>query len=354
MHRACTKSLVLAALNRNKGSFFSGQELADSLGVTRAAVWKAIQSLRLEGYAIEGFTKRGYSLDLNADVLDSDSIRSELTDEENAFYREIICVGETTSTNTLVKERYAASAPEGLVVSAETQTGGRGRFGRSFYSPAGSGVYFSVLLKPKKTAQSVALVTAVAAVAAARACEKINGDLPKGAIAVKWVNDLFLNGRKICGILTEGALSVESGEMDFAVLGVGINLTFQTSDAPEDLKNVGGLFQDNAPVGARAKLIAAFLGEFHAIYVPLFKTGNDKGREARDDLLDAYRRRFPLVGQKVDVVDNLFDEKKARVATVVGVDEQFRLMVAFDDKPDRIERLKGGEIRVRSRSPQVQ
>lgn len=352
MNRTPTKAKVLAILNRNKGVYYSGQELADSLGVTRAAVWKAIEKLRLEGYKIKGATNKGYALDVDADVLFADSIREDLSPKENKFYQEIVCLAETTSTNTLIKERYANFKPEGLVVSAETQTGGRGRFGRSFHSPAGSGVYFSLLLKPRGTSQKAALITAAAAVAGAKACEKINRNLKEGDVKIKWVNDLCLNGRKICGILTESSILFESGEMEYVVLGVGINLQFDAKNAPNELKKtVGGLFSKSAPTGARAKLIAAFLSEFYAIYEPLFKKGAVEEREAFEATLENYRRRLLFVGRKVDVVKNSFQEDEKRTATVVGVDEQFNLLVVYDDEPAKIAALNGGEIRARLKTP---
>ena len=352
MNQTSTKAKTLAILNRNKGVYYSGQELADYLGVTRAAVWKAVKNLRLEGYEITGTTNNGYALAVDADVLDPDSIRENLTPKENKFYRKIVCLPETTSTNTLIKERYANSKLEGLVVSAEMQTEGRGRFGRSFHSPAGSGVYFSLLLKPKGTSQKATLITAAAAVAGAKACERINDKLREGDVNIKWVNDLCLNGRKICGILTESSILFESGEMEYVVLGVGINLTFDAKKAPKELKKtVGGLFSKSAPTGARAKLIAAFLSEFHTIYESLFKKEGPSTRDAFETLLENYRRRLLFVGRRVDVVKNSFQENETRTATVVGVDEQFNLLVVFDDEPAKLAALNGGEIRARLQTP---
>ena len=352
MDQTSTKAKVLAVLNRNKGVYYSGQELADAIGVTRAAVWKAIENLRLEGYAITGVTKNGYALDVEADVLDSDSIRQNLTPKENKYYQKIVCLKETTSTNTFIKERYADAKLEGLVVSAETQTGGRGRFGRSFHSPVGSGVYFSVLLEPSGTPQKASLITAAAAVAGAKACERINRNLRKGDVKIKWVNDLWLDGRKICGILTESSILFESGEMEYVVLGVGINLSFDVRKAPKELKQtVGGLFSKPAPAGARAELIAAFLSEFYAIYEPLFQKEGPESRAALDALQADYRRRLLFVGQEVDVVRNSFQENDARTATVVGVDKNFNLTVIYDDDPAKIATLNGGEIRVRPKTP---
>lgn len=348
MARKSVKSRVLSVLNRNKGAFYSGQELADSLDVTRATVWKAIEKLRQEGYKIVGATNKGYSLDDAADIHDPDSIRAGLSPKAAAFYHKIVCLKETVSTNTLVKELYGESEREGLVLSAETQTGGRGRFGRAFHSPKDSGVYFSVLLKPQGNALQAGVITAIAAVAGARACEKINRALKKRSVKIKWVNDLYLNGRKICGILTEGSVSLESGKMDYAVLGVGINLTFDEKNAPKELQDVGGgLFQSTTPVGARAKLIAAFLNEFYTLYVSIFTKDGAESQAALDALLKVYRERQLLFGKKVDVVENLYDEKNVRSATAVGVDDKFRLLVSFDDEPGKVSALNGGEVRLR-------
>ena len=344
---------ALAILNRNRGSFFSGQELADELGVTRAAVWKAVEKLREEGCEIKAVTNRGYALGEDSDVLNRDSVAQRLSDAATSFYHKLIFLKETTSTNDYIQERYASEAEEGLVVSAEYQTQGKGRYGRSFYSPRGTGIYFSLLLKPNCEAQYAIQITVAAAGAGISACEKVAQKRLDEEVKIKWVNDLYLRDKKICGILTEGTASVETGKMERAILGVGFNLTVD-DDCPEDLRRIaGGLFAERAPVGARAALMGAFLNDFYGWYERLFKRGDDEQTRARQELLKEYRARQFLVGKKIDVLNGGREPTQARAASAVGIDDNFRLLVCYDDEPFKIVALNSGEARVRQTASQT-
>ncbi|MBQ9875071.1 MAG: biotin--[Thermoguttaceae bacterium] len=342
------KSRVLSELAREKGARVSGQELADSLGVTRAAVWKAIEKLREEGVPIDGASNKGYLLDPAADVLAEGAVRPRLSSGANPFYSELIFLKETTSTNDVLREERFAATPQAVVVCAERQTAGRGRYGRTFQSPRGSGLYFSLLLRPNREIEAAVLVTAVAAVAGARACEKIAPNRATGDVKIKWVNDLYLDGKKICGVLTEGTVSAETRKMERAILGVGFNLTVDPKDFPPELVDrVGGLFPIPAPPGARAALLAAFLDEFRALYDPLFVSDDPTRRaEARESLLREYRDRQLLVGERIEVAERLDPDAKPRLATALGVDDDFRLLVAYDDDRGRVVALNGEEARV--------
>ena len=335
-------SKVLSALNAKKGEYVSGQELADSLNVTRAAIWKTIKKLREDGVEIVGAPNKGYSLSPDADVLDAESIRAKLDSESKAFYREIVCKKETGSTNTDLKGQSSSFQGEGLVLVAERQTAGRGRFGRSFFSPQGAGVYFSVLLRPKFDAADVGVLTSAAAVAGARACEIINPRLEQGQVKIKWVNDLYLNDKKICGILTEGAASsLETGKLDYCVLGVGFNLYVDPARTPDELKKtVGGIFAKRPKAGTRAALVAAFLNELYSLH----------SQASSRDVLNEYRARQALVGQRIAVASPMFESKNVRYATAVGVDDAFRLLVSYEDDPDSIVPLNSGEVRA-SKAP---
>lgn len=342
-----TATKTLAILDHNRGKYFSGQELAAQLNISRTAIWKAIELLRNEGYNIKASTNKGYYLDENADVFNSESVKDALTTEAKEFYKELDFFTKINSTSTYIKEERRLS-PEGLVVTAETQSSGRGRFERPFYCRKGDGIYFSVLLRPACSLQESTRITAAAAVATARACEKIAANLTKGDIKIKWVNDVFFNEKKICGIMTEASVTVETGKIDFAVLGIGINLVFDKTRAPSGLNEAGGLFEGTVPPPRiRARLLAEVLNEFYIIYSQLFR-GDDKNKqEAAEKLLKEYRERQFLIGKKIDVTENLFEPAKTRPATAVAVDDEFRLLVKFDDAPDKIVALNGGETRAR-------
>ena len=248
------KQEVLTALDAARGRYISGQELAAQLAVSRTAVWKAVAALRRDGIPIKAVTNRGYTLAQSVDVLNAAAVAVQL-DEATVKALQIEVVDRLPGTNAALRSRADAGAREGLVLIAQAQSAGRGRGGHSFCSPPG-GLYMSILLRPEIGARQAVGLTAMAAVAAARAAERLCG-VP---ITIKWVNDLWKNGKKVCGILTEAALDLESGMLDYAVLGLGFNVAAPADGWPEDLRDVAGTLYDGSPApGARAALAAAFL-----------------------------------------------------------------------------------------------
>lgn len=203
-----TKSIVLKKLLEAGDNYISGGELSRSLNISRNAVWKAVKALESEGIVIDSVTAKGYRLG------SSDILLPELIPGRNA-----VILKETDSTNNYAKKLASQGEPDGTVVLAETQTGGKGRLGRRFESPEGSGLYMSMIIRPKFDISLSPLITSAAAVAAAEAVEQLCGCCTN----IKWVNDLYLNGRKICGILTEASLSMEMNALEYAVIGIGIN-----------------------------------------------------------------------------------------------------------------------------------
>ena len=216
-------------MEKSEGEYLSGSMLAKKLGVTRAAVWKNIRQLQAEGYKIEAVTNRGYRLGREQDSVSEAGIRKALGELENVFTLEMYDV--LTSTNTVMKER-ADSLPEWTVIISSSQTAGRGRIGRSFYSPSDSGIYLSVLLRPALPASEATRITTAAAVAACRAIESCTAATP----SIKWVNDVFVNGKKVCGILTEGSLNMETGGLDWAVMGIGLDVYEPDGGFPEEIR----------------------------------------------------------------------------------------------------------------------
>jgi BirA family biotin operon repressor/biotin-[acetyl-CoA-carboxylase] ligase len=191
------KEQVLKELENHKGEYVSGGKLAETLHFSRNAVWKAVKSLVADGHDIQAVTNKGYRLSPDSDVLTAAAVEKHLGALAGVF--DIDYRATVTSTNSVLKDLAAGGAREGTVVAAITQTAGRGRFGRSFYSPADSGVYFSVLLRPGVGAPDATLLTTAAAVAVARAVEDVTG----APARIKWVNDVYCGGKKVCGILTE-------------------------------------------------------------------------------------------------------------------------------------------------------
>ena len=234
------KNNILHILESNKGKTVSGQELADMLEVSRTAVWKAINSLKVEGYSIESTPNKGYSLAESSDVLSAEGIRLYLNEE---FKSIPITVHKTIgSTNTEAKILAVQNAQHGTTIVSEEQTKGRGRFGRDFFSPSDSGIYMSIILKPELNIENSVLITSAAAVVVCNAIEKFTSVSPK----IKWVNDIFIDNKKICGILTEAVTNFESGMLDCVVVGIGINVKTKNEDFPMELQNkAGSIFIDD-------------------------------------------------------------------------------------------------------------
>lgn len=315
-----TKDDVLSLLSENS---LSGQEIAKKLGVSRAAVWKAVEQLRREGYRIESATNRGYRLAPDSDGLSAAGIERYLRHRELRVRTEE-CV---PSTNTLVKELAAAGEAEGFALVAGRQTAGRGRRGRSFYSPADTGLYLSLLLRPRMSAEQSAGLTAMAAVAVAEAVERLSGRKAQ----IKWVNDVLLDGKKICGILTEAGVDWESGEVDYAVVGVGINLRTPEGGFPRELPEAGAAFDGCAVPDLRCRLAAAVLD------------GLMDGRERPGECLEAYRARCIVPGREIAV---LRPGQEPLRALALEVDEGFALRVRYEDGSEG--RLQAGEVSIRT------
>ncbi len=339
MSKITVKDRVLSTLCKDYGTYHSGQEIAEALHVTRAAVWKAIGKLREEGYEIDGTTNRGYALMQNADALSEETVRAFLNPEAAAFFR-VECVAVTGSTNNDLKVRGQEGEPEGLVIAAEAQTAGKGRQGRSFYSPKNTGLYFSLLLRPELNAQDAVLITAAAAAVSAKACEKACDNLSFGDISIKWVNDLYLNGRKVAGILTEGALSIETAKLDYAVLGIGFNLYTPAGGWPEEIRDVAGsLVPESAEAvrqkGLRSRIVAEFLNEFLPVYRTL----------AERSFLEEYAKRQMVVGREVEVMAG---DPPYRTALAIGVDADCHLLVHYPEDPENeLHALNSGEVRIK-------
>ena len=239
---------VLALLKAREGKPLSGEEMSRALGVSRAAVWKAMESLRDEGYVISSAPRRGYALEGSPDRLSAGELAGALAGRRVG--RALVCLETVDSTNNEVKRRALAGAADGLAVVAEQQTGGRGRRGRSFVSPAGQGLYLSVLLRPRCPLEEVSTLTAWTAVAVCNAVERVCGVRP----GIKWPNDVILDGRKLCGILTELELEAETAALRHVVVGVGINLTQTAADFGPEVAPVAvslARLWDGPPAGRR-------------------------------------------------------------------------------------------------------
>jgi BirA family biotin operon repressor/biotin-[acetyl-CoA-carboxylase] ligase len=263
--------------------------------------------------------------DFSGGVLSADGMLPFLSDENTAD--KINIHASLESTNKTAKELAAAGAKHGTIIMAEKQTAGKGRYGRSFFSPPGHGIYMSVILCPEQRHGSSALLTLRAAVAVCKAIESLAAKKPQ----IKWVNDIFIDGKKVCGILTEAATDHQNGAMRWAVVGIGVNFDTPKTDYPEELRDIAGsVFSEGRPEITRNRLAAEIINHMTA-------AENQPGEK---EILDEYKKRLIVLGKKVTVAG--FDEKYE--AAAVDIDDTGRLIVKKDN--GEILALSSGEIQL--------
>ncbi len=256
--------------------------------------------------------------------LRKDGILSEL---KNPKRFNITVLEKIDSTNSYLKELAKQGESEGRVIIANSQTGGRGRYDRRFYSPENTGIYMSILLKPTLLAEKSVLITAAAAVAVCDAVEKICGK----SASIKWVNDIFINGKKVCGILTEGSLNTETGGFNWAVLGLGINVYTPKNGFSPEIENIAGAVTERLEENLRNRLCAKILENFFNYYEKL----------EQKSFLESYRKKSCVIGKKIDVIKN----EHVLGATALDIDDECRLAVKYEN--GKTEYLSSGEISIK-------
>lgn len=316
-----TKSELLRLLESAHGNLINGEELAAQLGVSRTAVWKAAQALRREGYDITAINGGGYRLAPGSDLLSAEGIATALS----APLPAVRVFAEVDSTNLEGKRWAMQDAPHGALIAATSQTQGRGRLGRQFASPPG-GIYVSLVLRPQIAPAQAVLVTAQAAVATCRAVAELCGL----QLQIKWVNDLFLNNRKCCGILSEAATDFETGTLDYIVVGIGINYTTPTSAFAPELQPVAtSLFpQGGAPV-SRNRLVAAIYTNLMQLFATL----------PNQDFMQEYKARSLILGKAVTVMAS-----PPYKATAIDIDNEAHLLVRTESGAQHL--LSSGEVSI--------
>lgn len=336
------KDQVLLLLENERGKFLSGQEIAQKLSVTRAGVWKAVKTLQKDGYAIEAVNNKGYTLQKAPDMLSAAFIEQKLQ-EENIFLK-VQVEKKVDSTNNVLKQYVANGEKSDMVLLAEEQSAGRGRRGRAFYSPEGTGLYMSLLLHPDTTPEEATTLTTMSAVAAAEAIEKVTEE----TVQIKWVNDVWMRGKKIAGILTEGAASLEERKLDYAIVGIGFNIYEPAGGFPSELQNIAGAIFENDI--HRENLKNRLATEFITNFMKYYQTFPERS------YLEEYRKRCFVIGKRVRILNpedasqsrsKLREENRAQ-ALVLGIDDACHLQVQYDDGV--VELLSSGEISIRPES----
>ncbi len=325
-----TKRQLLIYLKEGKGTWVSGELLAHKMAVSRSAVWKHIGSLRNDGYVIESSRKKGYLLRETSDLLLADEIREGLN--TSVFGKgEIIYFRETDSTNVRAKFLAGDGAPEGTVVVAEKQTQGRGRKGRTWFSPESEGIYTSIILRPPIAPNEAPKLTLMASVAVAEALLS----LTSLKVNIKWPNDILINGKKVAGILTE--ISTDMDRIDYVVIGVGVNVNTSRKGLHLDIRQTAtSVFMETGKVFPRIALLRAFL-EWLEIYYEAFTA------KGFDPILNRWKHFADIIGRRisVDLMDSI------RVGTVLDVDKDGFLIL--QNHKGTIERIISGDVTLLSR-----
>lgn len=320
-----TDLVILQALRGQPAGYVSGAELADRLGLTRSAIWARMQELRQQGYDIEASPQRGYRLVSSPDVLVGDDLRARLGPQTVIGHR-IQVFRETRSTNDVVERLARDGVREGVVVFAETQTQGRGRLGRSWVSPAGKGLWFSVLLRPRLLPGETTRITIMAAVALFRALRGLH-PLP---VEIKWPNDILCRGRKLVGVLTE--MQAELDLVRHVILGIGVNANLEAGDFPPEVRPTAtSLRLELGQAVDRAALAVTILSELEQAYRRL--------REGSFELLAAeWASGCGTLGKEVGIrVGTRLISGRAE-----ALDDSGALLVRTEH--GRLEAVVGGEV----------
>ena len=329
-----TKEAVLLYLQEHAGEPISGEIMALALNKSRTSIWKAIQSLKKEGYDIDSSTNKGYTLSENNDVLSKQQIIQELIQQHHPIDWNIQTMESTTSTNDLAKIYANQNSTTPAIFISEEQTAGRGRLGRTFISPAKSGLYISLCLFPTVALEDLSLITCATAVACIETIEQLTGK----SLDIKWVNDLFYREKKVGGILTEVISDFESQQVQALIVGIGINLIDSPQSFPKELHSiVGSVFSSkeeyNESSFNRNHFIAQFLEKWTFYYQNLSKR----------DFIESYKEHSNVIGKSIKVIEG----NQVYHAYAKDIDENGHLVVEKEDSS--LHTLSYGEGSIRTK-----
>ncbi len=322
------KYRILEMLKNNEEGFLSGQKISEELGITRAAIWKHMNTLKEEGYTIESVSRKGYKIISSPDVLTFFEVHNGLKTEY--IGKEIIHFNSIGSTNTEAK-KIAYDKKEGTIIVGEEQISGKGRMGRSWVSTKGKGIWMSIILKPEISPVKVPQITQIAAAAVAKALEDLDVD-----VNIKWPNDIIINGKKICGILTE--MSAEINMVNYAVLGIGMNVNNKENDFLGELKNkASSLFIEGKKEYSRKDIFVGIINHFEVFYDEYVK------KENIEEVLEICRTKSCVLGREIRMIE----KGKEILADAIEIDENGELIVKLKD--GNIKSIMSGEISIRAK-----
>lgn len=312
-------------LLKNRDGFLSGQKISEECKVSRTAIWKYINALKEEGYVIESVSRNGYRLISSPDLLTYEETKGYL--DTKYMGNEIIHFDAIDSTNNYARD-VAVDKGEGTIVTAEQQTSGKGRLGRNWQSPSKKGIYFSIILKPKLEPSRATKLTLIGAAAVHSALKEMDID---GKI--KWPNDIVIDGKKVCGILTE--MSCELNVIDYIIIGIGINANLDEDDIPDDLKDKATSLKIVTGKNIqRNRLFALILNHFEKLYDSFKEDLNLK------ETIEICRKDSALLGKEIQVIK----DGNTKRGKAIDLNDEGELLVQF---ADGIEKIYSGEVSVR-------
>lgn len=302
-----TRETIIDILQTADG-YVSGESIAERAKVSRSAVWKHVEKLKKDGYRFESVKNKGYRLIADGSVINQTYLSKTL---KNVLSGGVEVKKQVTSTNKLLKQMAEQGCAQDFLLIANSQTDGIGRYGRKFFSPTDSGLYFSLLIKPQIDISLTTNVTVAMAVAVATAIEETTHQPTQ----IKWVNDILVDGKKTCGILTEGSIDLETMSMKFIIVGVGINLYEPADGFDSSIKNIAGSITKNSSLKIdKNLLVTKIITNFYMALQDL----------TSPNLLRQYRDRLAFVGSMVDVLKN---GEKIDEGQLLGVDENYKLQI---------------------------
>ncbi|MCC5466872.1 biotin--[acetyl-CoA-carboxylase] ligase [Pelosinus baikalensis] len=324
------RTSILNMLRNYSNEYLSGEEISRQLAVSRTAIWKHIQTLKQGGYEIEAHPRRGYRLKSVPDFLLPDEIRDQLQ-TKTLGQKEIFYLENIDSTNNEAKKQANLGCHEGAIVLSEMQNGGRGRISRSWFSPAGKGIWLSVVLRPPFHPYDAPKCTLLAAVAVTKAIRSVT----QVQCGIKWPNDILYEGKKIVGILTE--MNAEMDAINYVVIGIGINVNISQEEFPLELRQIATSLSVAAdkPI-PRLPLLQEILSALEKEYHKVIQHGFV-------EMLDEWRELSVTLGQTVDIIGA--SEKSSGLA--VDIDKDGALLVEIEG---RIEKIIAGDVSIRPRS----
>ncbi|MBQ7353347.1 MAG: biotin--[Clostridia bacterium] len=316
-----TKEKVIEILYNMDKEEISGEEIAKRLNVTRNSIWKAINSLKNEGYDITSLPN-GYRLNNKSELYTKESINKHLKTD-----CDIIIYDKVDSTNNIAKMLAQQGKKEGTVVIAKSQAQGRGRMGRSFISDSENGLYMTIILRPTVLASECVSITVIGAVAVCEAIEKICGK----ECLIKWVNDIYINEKKVSGILTEAAIDFESGRLQYAIIGIGINVSPPKEGFSKEIEDIATAIYEKSPQGeVKSMLCAEIIDRFFFHYNKIEKK----------EFINKYREKSMIINEMVDV----YVGEEIISGKAIDIDRDACLVV---DTGKEIRKFNSGEARVR-------